>query len=78
MIINVQLYLALMETTTVPAQFIVLVLSVLLYFLPSIVGRQKRNANAILAFNLFLGWTVIGWIAALVWSLMTEPASHAT
>ena len=45
------------------------------YFLPTIIAlvRQKRNTIAIFVLNFFLGWTFIGWVAALVWSLATEP-----
>ncbi|HKT69026.1 MAG TPA: superinfection immunity protein [Terriglobales bacterium] len=41
-----------------------------IYFLPTIVAlvRQKRNVVSILLLNLFLGWTLIGWIVALVWA----------
>jgi threonine/homoserine/homoserine lactone efflux protein len=39
-----------------------------IYFLPSFVGMHKKNAGAILVLNLFLGWTMIGWIIALVWA----------
>lgn len=41
-----------------------------IYFLPSIVSerRKKRNAGAILMLNLFLGWTFLGWVVALVWA----------
>ncbi|HEV7156954.1 MAG TPA: superinfection immunity protein [Caulobacteraceae bacterium] len=48
-----------------------------LYFLPTIiaVARQKRNALPIFVLNAFLGWTFIGWVAALVWCLTAEPAS---
>jgi hypothetical protein len=47
----------------------------LLYFLPSLeaLGKRKRNAAAIVALNLLLGWTLIGWIVALVWSLTNDP-----
>jgi hypothetical protein len=40
------------------------------YFLPIVIalGRQHRNALAIFMLNLFLGWTGLGWIFALVWS----------
>lgn len=44
------------------------VMVLILYFLPSIVGHEKKNADAILILNLFLGWTLIGWIVALVWA----------
>jgi hypothetical protein len=54
-----------------------LVLCVGLYFLPSIIGAQKHNATAILAVNLLLGWTVVGWIVALVWALSDRPAPPA-
>ena len=50
------------------------VVALALYFVPSFVAvnRNKRNKNAIFALNLLLGWTVVGWVVALVWSLMHE------
>jgi hypothetical protein len=45
-----------------------------MYFLPSIVAiaRNKRDTTAILLLNIFLGWSVIGWIVALVWAFKTD------
>ena len=42
-----------------------------LHFLPAVIGfvRDHPSKWAILVLNLFLGWTFIGWIVALVWSL---------
>jgi hypothetical protein len=40
----------------------------LIYFFPSILGFHKRNATSIILLNLFLGWTLIGWVIALVWA----------
>jgi Superinfection immunity protein len=42
------------------------------YFLPAIIGfgREHQHGVPILLVNLFLGWTVLGWIAALVWASM--------
>ena len=50
--------------------FILLILASF-YFVPSIIAfnRQHHNWAAILALNLLLGWTGLGWVAALVWSL---------
>ena len=48
----------------------------LLYFLPSIIGRDKHDFTGILLVNLLLGWTVIGWIIALVWACAASPAGH--
>jgi len=41
-----------------------------LYFLPAIVAhrREHHNKDAIAVLNLFLGWTFIGWVVALVWA----------
>lgn len=42
-----------------------------LYFAPAIVAacREHRSQGAVFALNLFLGWTFIGWVIALVWAL---------
>jgi hypothetical protein len=44
------------------------------YFLPSIVAlvRGKRDTLSICLLNLFLGWTLIGWIVALVWAFKVD------
>jgi hypothetical protein len=46
-----------------------------LYWLPAIVAfsRNHHNRAAIAVLNLFLGWTVAAWIAALIWAF-TNPA----
>jgi T4 superinfection immunity protein len=45
-----------------------------IYFLPTILAfaRNKRDTSAILLLNLFLGWTMIGWVVALVWAVKTD------
>lgn len=43
-----------------------------IYFVPAYVGRHKQNATAILVLNIFLGWTFIGWVGALVWALTND------
>ncbi|MBU1999287.1 MAG: superinfection immunity protein [Candidatus Omnitrophica bacterium] len=42
-----------------------------LYLLPSLISFLRRNKNypAIFLLNLTLGWTFLGWIAALIWSV---------
>lgn len=46
----------------------------LMYFLPSLIAlvRGKRDTLAIFLLNLFLGWSVIGWIVALVWAAKND------
>ena len=43
-----------------------------LYLLPTIIGFRKRNASAIFALNLLLGWTLVGWVVSLVWAFTKE------
>jgi hypothetical protein len=44
------------------------------YGLPALVAvyRRHRRAEAIAMLNLFLGWTVVGWLAALVWAFRSR------
>jgi len=51
---------------------ILILVAFVLYFLPSIVGWDKRNAGGIIVLNLFLGWTLIGWVAALIWAVSSD------
>lgn len=43
---------------------------VLVYLLPWFIAawRDHNNQGAIALLNLLLGWTFLGWVAALVWS----------
>jgi hypothetical protein len=47
------------------------IFSFFLYFLPTIIANQRkaRSRFLIFALNLLLGWTLIGWIVALVWAM---------
>lgn len=54
------------------------IIGVAAYFAPAIVAqvREHRSSLAIGALNLLLGWTLLGWVAALVWAL-TDPGPRA-
>ncbi|MBC7398367.1 MAG: superinfection immunity protein [Mucilaginibacter sp.] len=53
---------------------IAIIPAICLYFLPAIIGRHKSNATNIFLVNLFLGWTFVGWVVALIWALSsTNP-----
>ena len=54
-------------------------LSTVMYFLPSIIGlaRSKRDLLAIFLLNLFLGWSVIGWIVTLGWAAKRDAPAAA-
>ena len=56
-----------MDSGTLSAILLVIA-GLLLYFAPSIISRGKKNSDGILLLNLFLGWTFIGWVGALIWA----------
>ena len=45
-----------------------------LYFLPLIIAyiRRHNNTLAIAILTLFTGWTFLGWLAAILWSLNSD------
>lgn len=54
------------------------VLGLLVYFIPSIVAERRSvpNAGSVLVINIFLGWTLIGWIVALALASRSQPAGY--
>jgi ABC-type transport system involved in cytochrome c biogenesis permease component len=54
---------------------VILIVCAPLYLLPWLVAlwRSHHQTMAIFALNLLLGWTVLGWIAALIWALTVTP-----
>ena len=48
-----------------------------LYFVPTLVAsrRDHHQRTPIFVLNLFLGWTFLGWVVALVWSLTAIPGA---
>ena len=50
-----------------------------LYFLPAIVAaaRGMDKQAAVIVLNIFLGWTLIGWVVALCWAGSGETREQA-
>lgn len=44
--------------------------ALLLYLAPAIIAdmRKREDVLAITVVNVLLGWTIVGWVAALVWA----------
>ena len=57
------------------AAIVLFVLVFLIYFAPSIVSgsRQHPQNVSIFILNLCLGWTIVGWVGALVWAYSKKP-----
>ncbi|AXF01533.1 superinfection immunity protein [Paraburkholderia hospita] len=53
---------------------VVVAVLLVLHFVPSVVAalRDHHHLAAIVALNILLGWTFLGWTIALVWSLMNQ------
>lgn len=66
------------DVSSVITGILLLIFFGLLYFAPSIAGKNKRKANAIFILNFFLGWTLIGWVVALVWAVADDEDQKAT
>jgi hypothetical protein len=54
------------------------VLGFFVYFLPSFIAynRDHKNKVAIAILNLFFGWTLIGWVGALIWSCLADAGQR--
>jgi hypothetical protein len=53
-------------------------IGVAIYFAPSLIAAARRTHNAagIFMLNLFLGWTGIGWIIALLLAICSSPVYY--
>lgn len=60
-----------METVAISLLFVFVLGS---YFLPSVIAylRKKENLASIIVLNAFFGWSLIGWVIALVWALAKD------
>jgi Superinfection immunity protein len=45
------------------------------YFIPTIVAmvRHVPNKGSVIVINVFLGWTIVGWVVALAMAVRTRP-----
>ncbi len=64
-----------MEMT--PVLFLWIAVGLLIYFTPAMVAakRMHHQFGAILVLNLLLGWTFLGWVAALIWAFTAVKQS---
>jgi hypothetical protein len=50
----------------------------LLYLVPTVVAHERKHKDkeVIFLINLFLGWTILGWVLALAWALSGRRKSQ--
>ncbi len=48
-----------------------LYIGIFLYIVPAIIAiiRRHPQTGAIIILNVFLGWSIIGWVVSLVWAV---------
>lgn len=77
--VGVVFYLIGAASGNVGAGFVIMILA-LLYVLPTLLAwsRKVNNVSQIALVNILVGWTLIGWVVAIVWAAkpVTEPGRH--
>lgn len=55
---------------TAPAHLILFTLAVLVYVVPTAIALHRNCTSTawIIALNILLGWTLLGWVLALGWA----------
>lgn len=57
-------------------ELLILLLALFIYFLPTMIGWNKKSVAGITILNLFLGWSILGWIAALIWAVESPAVNN--
>jgi hypothetical protein len=57
------------------AASLLVIAALFFYLLPSMIAaiRKVEHDGAIIAINVLFGWTVLGWIATLIWAVVEKP-----
>ena len=61
-------------------EWLLLLIGLPLYFLPTIIAGIRHHPATIGVFllNLFLGWTFLGWIGSLIWAFTSGSRATQT
>lgn len=63
------------EITWTSLPFLLIIFLIALYFLPTFISKNKNHFYSIVIVNVLLGWTVVGWIASLIWAINSPVQS---
>ena len=47
-------------------------LAIYVWLIPIFIGNKTKNKKGIFWLDILLGWTFLGWVAALVWAVSAE------
>jgi hypothetical protein len=64
----------------IPFGLFILFSILFLYLLPTLIAfaTHHRFLGGIFVVNFFLGWTLLGWVGALAWSVCYSPSPAET
>lgn len=70
--------MTLVGNVTLVGGLILFILGAIFYLLPTVIAsaRGAGHQGMIIFINLVFGWTVLGWIAALIWAIVEKPAEE--
>jgi transcriptional regulator of nitric oxide reductase len=72
----IALIIVMPATREIGIALIYIAISLAIYFVPWIVAHYRHHRRLpIFLRNFFLGWTLVGWVAALVWAVMPKDGS---
>ena len=56
----------------------IIIITALIYFIPTTICLIRKHTYKlyIICLNIILGWTLIGWIASLIWSFIDNKATR--
>lgn len=52
--------------------YILIIIGLFIYFIPTIVAFNKKCGVGVTVLNIFLGWTFLGWVGALIWAVSAK------
>lgn len=50
---------------------LILIVGIIVLLIPIFVSKGKKNRLPIILVTIFLGWTLVGWIGALIWAILS-------
>ncbi|WP_455231166.1 superinfection immunity protein [Geopseudomonas aromaticivorans] len=58
-------------------EYLFLIALICVYFIPGLVASSRDNPSAggVWVINIFLGWTLLGWVVALAWAYASPSQS---
>lgn len=56
----------------------IIIITALIYFIPTVVCLIRKHTYKfyVICLNIILGWTLIGWIASLIWSFIDNKKTE--